>query len=104
MYLELAEGNKEGYTWLPYDDNTTEGAYVRTDVLKEVLGKKNILLSGGFFSSLWSGIKDVAMTGIRTITGANQQPVIVQAPPPTDNSKFMLLGLGAIAILFLLKK
>jgi hypothetical protein len=113
MMLELAEGTpqKIGYTFVPYDEaNPTEGAYVRNDVLAAALNQiDGQPLLGGFFGSLWSGIKNVAGGVLNTITGGGQQtpqqPIIIQqTPPPADNSKMIMLAAAGLAAILLLKR
>jgi hypothetical protein len=103
MYLELSEGNKPGYTWVPYSENPNEGgAYVRNDVLEKAsktLSEGELMLAAssdeqdlsGFFSSLWKGIKTVAGTAIKAATGVDLTGAQggATAPAPTSTTVYV---------------
>lgn len=122
MNLQLAEGdNLKDYTFVPFNESTTEGAYVRNDVIKRAvqLVQTNQIVSdpglSSFFGGLWKGIKSVVSTVVPLITGGggnSSQPVIIQSPPPApapapggmDQKTMLLIGGGLLALLLIMKK
>lgn len=122
MMLQLAAGENDNYTFVPYDLDPTDGAYVRNDILNKAMqslsygdvynAKDNNEGLSSFFGGLWNGIKKVASTVIPIITGQGgqqqqQPPIIIQQPPAPagiDSKTLLIIGAGLAAVFLLTKK
>lgn len=105
------------YTFVPYNEGTRAGAYVRNDVYRKAVdfARSDKFEDEGletFFGDVWKGVKDVVSFGVGVITGSNGiqlPPIVVQAPDLEPEVKkatdtMLIVGVGIAAAILLSKK